>query len=325
MLEFLSRHRAGTLMLSCCAFSFLCLSLRLSPYVVGLKTSVWFLFSPEIVYSGEFFNKLDSLRGRIFQLVHAEGENHMLRQQNAILSKKELERDALEEENNRLRSMLSLKQKLFPEAIAAEVVGRDIRDWFHSVTINKGSDDGVELSAAVVADGNGGRPTLVGRIIEVRNDTSKVMLLTDAVSAISVTLARGGDIGLLEGRNKPWVLLNYLPQKADVVAGDQVVTVGLGGIFPPGIPVGKILSVEATPGGFFKEAKVQPDADLGSVRDVLILLRKDLAKYALPIETPKVPEAPAPVEPQLLAPGGPSIASPNIPSKPKPSGPGAPR
>ena len=272
MIEILQRRRAGALLVLFSGISLLCMALRIGPYVMGVKTAVWFLFSPEIVYSGEFFNKIDSLSGRVFDLVRVEGENHILREQNARLSKREMERDALEDENNRLRDLLSLKQLQYPSGVAAEVIARDLRNWFHSVVIDKGSKDGIPLSGAVIS-GTASRPVLLGRVVEVSDNTSKVLLFTDAISAVSVTVERTGDIGLLEGKNGPRALLNYLPRTSDVAVGDTVVTVGRGGIFPPGVPVGEVTAVRDSVDGFFKEATVRPPASLASVREVLVIQR----------------------------------------------------
>ncbi len=285
-LEFLHRHRAGVLMLCFTIFSMLTMSLQAAATVMALKASVWFLVSPTVAGSGHFFNTLDSTAGRFFGLVRAEAENSILRTQNAQLSKREVERDALEAENNRLRALLDLRQQKFPKGIGAEVIGRDMRDWFHAISINKGSADGVGSSAAVVS-GTTERPMLVGRVIELRDNVGKVLLLSDSLSAVSVTIVRTGDMGLLEGQNKPWAKLNYLPHLADVVVGDEAVTAGLGGIFPPGIPVGQVTSVKDSADGFFKEAVVMPYVNAGSLRDVLVLERKELAKEPDVKETAK--------------------------------------
>jgi len=280
--EFLQRNRAGVFLILFSALAFFFLTLRLEPYVEGIKSAVWFLISPKVVYSGEFFNKFDSLRGRLFRLVAVEGENVILRQQLTDLSKKEIERDALEKENNRLRGVLGLKEKTFPNAVSAEVVGRDLRDWFHMVLINKGDREGIPPAAAVVVSIDG-RPTLVGRVVEIGPHTSKVVLITDLVSAISVGFGNRPDIGLLEGRNRQWCTVKYLSQKSDVAPGDDVLTMGLGGVYPPGIPVGKVEDVRLSPDGFFKEAKVWPYTDFGSLQEVLVLERRDLK----PLEQPK--------------------------------------
>jgi len=270
--DFLERYRAGVFMVCFSVISLLFMALQVTPYVIGIKTSLWFLISPEVVYAGSFFNKIDSLQGRFFHLIRVEGENVILREQNAQLSKGEMERDVLELENNRLRTLLDLKEKTFSKSIAADVVAHDIRDWFHAFVINKGAQQGVSLSAAVVSIEKD-RPVLIGRIAELDTVSSKVLLLTDAVSAISVSVARTGDIGLLEGKNRPWVLLNYLPEKSEITEGDEIITAGLGGLFPPGVFVGRVLSVMESEDGFFKQAKVSLAANLGAVENVLVLKR----------------------------------------------------
>jgi len=84
-------------------------------------------------------------------------------------------------------------------------------------------------------------------------------------------------LGLIEGVGKPWVLLNYISPSSSVEVGDDVVTAGLGGVFPAGIPVGRIESVATSPDGYFKSARVRSVAPLGSVREVIIFERRDLA------------------------------------------------
>ncbi|MCG3204231.1 MAG: hypothetical protein KCHDKBKB_00941 [Elusimicrobia bacterium] len=273
-LDFFQRHRAGILLVFFASLSFLSMALRLSGPINAFKSSLWFLVSPGIVRSGQFFNTLDLSTGRFFNLVRAEAENTLLREQNAQLAKRDVERDALEAENNRLRALLGLKQQYFPKGISADVVGLDMRDWFRTIILNKGASSGINTSAAVVAVSSD-RPVLVGRVADVSDETSKILLLTDALSATAVSIVRTGDLGLLEGQTKPWTKLGYLPHLSDVAVGDEVVTAGLGGIFPPHIYVGVVVSVNDSPNGFFKEALVQP-ANLGSLRNVLVLERKEL-------------------------------------------------
>lgn len=274
--EFFQRHRAGVILFLGLTFSSILLALRVEPYVRGFKGALWFLISPDAVYSGEFLNRFDGLRGRLFHLVVAEGENHILRQQIVEMAKRDIERDALEVENTRLRELLDLRQRKFSDAVTAEVVGFDIRDWFHSIIINKGKKDGVVPSAAVVAGGPE-RMTLVGRVEEVNETTSKVLLVTDLVSAVSVGVVGKPDMGLLEGRNRPWCVMRYLSGDTTVATNDEITTAGLGGVFPPGVPVGRVVDVAISDDGFFKSARVKPFTDFGSVREVLVLRRRDLS------------------------------------------------
>lgn len=272
--EFLHRNKALAVLLGFVLISLLCLTMRVDPYVTGIKTSLWFLLSPEVVHSGEFFNRLDALKGRVFRLIYVEGENHVLREQNSRLAVGVLEREALEAENSRLRALLNLKTKHFADAIAAEVIARDPRDWFHAVVLNKGEKHGVTESAAVVAV-EGERLALVGQIIEVHPTTSKVLLLTDAISAVSASVMERGDMGLVEGRNRRWVFMNYLSPTSEASPGEEILTLGLGGVFPPGIPIGRIESVSQTNDGYFRQAKVFPYAPLDSMLEVLVLKRTE--------------------------------------------------
>lgn len=271
--DFLHRHKAGLLLFFYALFSLICVTNRIDPYVQGIKASVWYLIKPEVVYTGTFFNKLDFLRGRLFHLFKVEGENYILRDQLSELAIRELERDALSEENRRLRALLDLREKSFPDAVAAAVVGHDLRDWFYAVILDKGRRSGIEPSAAVIG-GAPERPALVGRIVEADPSTSKVLLITDPVSAVSVVVRPSGDLGLLEGRSEPTLVIRYLSNRATLKIGDEVTTVGLGGVFPPGVPVGRVLRVYSTPDRFFKEAIVQPYAEIGSLREVLVLQRE---------------------------------------------------
>ncbi|OVE77573.1 rod shape-determining protein MreC [bacterium F11] len=279
--EFFHRNKAGLLLLGLLLFSFICLANRIDSYVIGLKSVVWYLISPEVVYSGTYFNKLDSLKGRFFQLARAEGENYILRQQNIKLAKRELERDVLREENKRLRVLLDLKEKQFNDSISAEVIGHDVREWFYAVIINKGHQDQIPQTAAVVTRSHHGL-ALVGRIAEVYDTTSKVLLISDPISAVTVSIDPIGDLGLLEGRNQPTVLVRYLPHRSKVSVGHEVKTVGLGGVFPPGIPIGMVKDVTVTSDGFFKEATVEPYLDFGSIQEVLVLARGDSAMVKVP-------------------------------------------
>jgi len=272
--EFVHHRRAGILLLLFSVLAFTSMSSKVDPYVLGLKTIGWYIISPEIVYTGRFFNQLDSLKGQIFRLFRVDGENFLLRKENSRLSKMELERNALLEENNHLRGLLDLKQKNFAEGVAAEVVGRDMRNWFQAVILDKGERAGIVLSAAVLA-GMPGKFALVGRVKELSETNCKVLLLTDALSAESAVVSGKGDVALLVGQNKPWLILNFLSPSSQVADGDVIVTAGLGGIFPPDIPIGMVSDVYISKDGYFKSARVDPFNDFNSFREVLILHRDE--------------------------------------------------
>jgi rod shape-determining protein MreC len=185
-----------------------------------------------------------------------------LRQENAAL------RPAAQE-NQRLRAMLAFKQQQPLATVAARVIGRDPSVWFSSVLVDRGSRAGVRRNdAAITADG------LVGHVIEVGPEWSRVLLLLDPRSAVGVVVTRSRESGVAEGQAQPVLRVRYLARAADVKPGDQVVTSGLGEIYPKNLVVGTVLDVAS--GAMFEEADVRPGADLAHLEELLIIIRGDV-------------------------------------------------
>ncbi len=187
-----------------------------------------------------------------------------LRQENAGL------RPAAQE-NNRLRALLGFKQQQPFATVAAAVIGRDPSQWFSSVLVDRGSRAGVRRNdPAVTADG------LVGHVIEVGPGWSRVLLLLDPRSAVGIVVTRSREPGVAEGQGQPALRIRYLARDADVQPGDQIVTSGLGEIFPKNLVVGTVLGVSRGAGDMFQEAVVRPSADLFHLEELLIIVRGDL-------------------------------------------------
>jgi rod shape-determining protein MreC len=102
-----------------------------------------------------------------------------------------------------------------------------------------------------------------------------VQLITDPVSAAGALMQRTRVTGIVVGNLGAGLRVRYLPLLADVVVGDEVVTSGMGGIFPKGIPVGRVTAVERTSGALFQEAVLQPKVDLGRLEEVVVLMNAE--------------------------------------------------
>jgi rod shape-determining protein MreC len=193
-----------------------------------------------------------------------------LRREAAIRERRisQLEEQALE--TQRLQGLLAIRDTYQAEYLAARVVGRDTSNWFKTVLIDRGSTAGVRRNLPVIAPGG-----LVGRVLEVTPTLSKVQLITDPVSAAGGLIQRTRVTGVVSGGLDTALQVRYLPQLADVVVGDEMVTSGLGGVFPKGIPLGRITAVERRSGALFQEATVQPAADLSRLEEVLVLLQAE--------------------------------------------------
>ena len=142
-------------------------------------------------------------------------------------------------ENTRLRELLKLAPDPSASFVSARVVANSGGTYFRSVLIDAGGGDGVVRGQAAIT-GEG----LVGRITEVSERASRILLLTDINSHIPIALDGTRERAVLAGDNSNQPRLLYLPARATVKVGDRVVTSGNGGIFPPGLPVGVIAAIE---------------------------------------------------------------------------------
>ncbi|MBK6879173.1 MAG: rod shape-determining protein MreC [Elusimicrobia bacterium] len=175
----------------------------------------------------------------------------------------------VEEENDRLTRLLGLPRWPHYRRTTARVWAREATDWFHSVLVKPASPVGMgDAVVTVVA----GRPVVLGQVREVMPDgKARVVLLTDPFSALSAHVDRTGDQGLVEGRGANRLLLNYLFSDADVRPGDEIVSSGLGGVFPSGLLIGRVLDVLEPSGGSAKRAILSPAARMGALREVLVV------------------------------------------------------
>jgi len=186
-----------------------------------------------------------------------------LRQENAGLQ-------PAAQENDRLRALLGFKQQQPFQTVAARVIGRDPSVWFSTVLVDRGTRAGVRRNdAAVTADG------LVGHVIEAGPGWSRVLLLLDPRSAVGVVVARSREAGVAEGQSQATLRIQYLARDADVQPGDQIVTSGLGEIYPKNLVVGTVTGVSRSGADMFQEAVVRPSADLDHLEELLIIVRDE--------------------------------------------------
>jgi rod shape-determining protein MreC len=197
-------------------------------------------------------------------------EIDQLRRQNEQLNVQALQAAAVLNENNQLRAMVGWKQQSKWRLKLAKVVTRDPANWWHTVQIDLGSRDGLTNNLPVLTpDG------LVGRISSVGLYTSQVVLVGDQncrVSALVEDTSR--DMGVLSASgpvDTSLVELNYLSSSANIKSGQNVVTSGLGGVFPPGIPIGKIVDAQEVEYGLATQARVKLNVNLGAIDEVMVL------------------------------------------------------
>ncbi|WP_456278117.1 rod shape-determining protein MreC [Bacillus sp. AK128] len=182
--------------------------------------------------------------------------------------------DTLESENKELRDLLGKTESIREYTpIQATVIGRDPDRWHEILTLNQGSNDGVEINMAVITSEG-----LIGKVQYVSPFTSTVQLLsaparTNRISAI--IQGKEKTLGIIEGYDdvREALLFRRIPYDADIQEGDMVISSGLGGVFPQELIIGSVLEVFPAEDGLTKTAYVEPAANLYDINHVIIVDR----------------------------------------------------
>ena len=200
-------------------------------------------------------------------LVGTQAENEHLVARIRDLERRGTHQSEMELMNRRLKRLLALERELPTRAVAASVTARDASVWFQSLTLNKGEVDGIQTGMPVIAPEG-----VVGLISSTSMHASRVLLLTDPNSGIDVLVQRTRVRGILSGLLEEGTTLKYVKRSDDVRVGDRVVASGLDGVFPKGLPVGRVTEVSRKDRGLFLYAEVTPDADASRLEEVLVAL-----------------------------------------------------
>lgn len=205
-----------------------------------------------------------AIRGYVF-LVGTNRENERLKVERDRLKLENSITAELLLENERLRDLLGFK-KLHPlSSLMAEVIGKDAVPSSRTITINRGADQGLTKDMPVVSAAG-----IVGKVQSLLPGTAKVMLLTDPGSTIAVRVQRNREEGLLEGKLDRCAL-KYVSYYADIQEGDLLVTSGLDGIFPKGLPVATVVKVSKHEATAFQSVLAVPAVGLTRLEEVLVL------------------------------------------------------
>ncbi len=198
---------------------------------------------------------------------NVRGENGRLREEIHQLRVDALWVTETTEENQRLRHLLALHDRLPVPTMAGEVIAREWGGWVRSLTINRGrGDDVVRLTAVISPDG------LVGRVVEVRSGASIVQVLTDPASTVGAHVVRTRTAGIVEGEPRGTLRFKYLAREGGgIESGDLVVTAGSGGVFPRGIPIGRVEAVDDRGSALFHYARLTPLVDFARIDEVLLV------------------------------------------------------
>ena len=193
-------------------------------------------------------------------------ENNRLRLESLVLKQKVQQMISIRTENHQLRELLNTSEQLDDKILVAELIGVDPDPYTHHIIINKGLQHGVFVGQPIL-DSQG----LMGQVIEVLPFTSRVLLVADSNHAIPVQVNRNGLRSIAIGSGLNQLKLPFLPNNADIVPGDLLVTSGLGGTFPQGYPVAIVDNVKVQPNKPFASISAIPKAKLDRIRELLIV------------------------------------------------------
>jgi rod shape-determining protein MreC len=215
------------------------------------------------------FTEVPSMRARIRTL---ENENASLKGgQNSVAD--------LERENENLRKLLQLRDRYNLDTISAQVIGVSPSNFERIVFIDHGTKQGVRKDMPVIA-GDG----LVGRVVRVTRSSAEVLLLIDRTSAVASRVTSSGETGLLEGDGTETPHLELFNPDAVVNVGDRIVTSGYDkGLFPPGIPIGTVMSAPPARSNLSRIVDIRLAVDFSTLDYVLIVVGQRPA----PITSPK--------------------------------------
>jgi len=197
-------------------------------------------------------------------LVHTRRENRELKREMERLRFRCEAVRGLEKENSRLRAMLDYRSAR-PELalVPSEIVAHDITAMFRTVVIDRGRASGIAEGTPVVAPEG-----LVGSVTAVTPHTSQVLLITDPTSSVPAIIEETGIKGIVRGTGTDLLTMEYVRSTEVVGAGNAVVTSGLGGRFPPGITIGRVVDVRRDPRKMFLRITVRPSVEMSRIEAV---------------------------------------------------------
>ena len=233
-----------------------------------LQRSVTETVSPPIRLFGRLFSAFEQFFKDYLWLKNLRGENESLKREIAELQSRLTSYQEAYVENQRLRRLLDFKTLTMAETIPARVIVHDLTGWFQTLMVDKGFRDGIAPDMPVVNDEG-----VIGRVLDVSDRYSRVLLITDQGSAVDAIDQRNRVRGILSGKDANGCLLKYIRGNLDIKEGDLVISSGKDGIYPKALRLGVVLAVYKDPVDLFQKIDVKPMVRLSAVEEVLIIKR----------------------------------------------------
>jgi rod shape-determining protein MreC len=253
-------------------FSVLSLSLKRSPALKKVEGLVIATAAPGLEGLEYVGRRVKDLWLGYINLVGVHRQNVELKRELAEYQQRQVRFHEAQQALNRLEALLDLKRQVALPVIGARVIAYDPSLWSRSAIIDQGKAQGVKEGLPVLAPQG-----IVGRVVEVYPQYSKVMLIVDRKSGADAMVQRTRIRGILKGQGGNRCSLDFVPKNADIQVGDLVLASGLVGLFPKGLVFGKVTRANKKSPGVFQEIEVSPCADLSALEEVLVVKVANLA------------------------------------------------
>jgi rod shape-determining protein MreC len=172
----------------------------------------------------------------------------------------------MQQENTRLRKLLDFNSNHQLQSVIARVIAKDVSSEFRAIRINRGETSGVRKNMAVITDEG-----VVGRVLRTTRTTADVVTMLDLLSAVDSIVERSRARGVVEGMTDEVCQLKFIIRTDDIEPGDLLITSGLGGIYPKGIPVGTVSKANRKAYGISQEVEVRPSVDFSRLEEVMVV------------------------------------------------------
>ena len=247
-------------------FSVLSLSLKRSPALSKVQGLVISMTAPGLEGLEHVGRSAKQIWRGYFSLVGVRRQNTEMQRQLEEYKQRDVRFQEAQEALTRLEGLLDLKRQVALPVIGARVIAYDATLLSRSAIINQGKAQGVKEGLPVLAPQG-----IVGRIVGVYPEYSKVMLIVDRKSGADAMVQRTRVRGMLKGKGGNRCSLESVPKSADVQVGDLVLASGLVGLYPKGLVFGKVTAANKKNPGVFQEIEVTPGVDLSTLEEVQVV------------------------------------------------------
>ncbi len=246
-------------------------------------TTSSFVLTPKIIFGAiayPFLKAYNFVFENIIQIFSSVSEIKRLKDENKILKNEimalkdaQFKANLMERENIELRKILNLQKVSEFKTVVAEIVFKDPSNLYSVITINKGSNSGINKGDAVYTTLDGEK-LVVGKIIETSFFYSKVMTIFDSRSLISVKEIYTNYSGIAKGDAPESNLLevSYFPNEADIYFNDLFLTTGYGGVFPPGFLIGRVVDIQKQNFSIYQKVRLKPILNLSKISYVFVII-----------------------------------------------------